>query len=398
MLLPTFLSTATLALTATAFLVPTEVSDKAVEASNRIAYALSSPSILGFGVALGCHDCPFAQNSSSSGRPEWTENVASTLLMTFTSNGNQILLNGVPFYPVQPTGHPIKVKQVLAPGQGQAPETAYEGELGLSYSLEVTSRQPIILDASMVQMSLQILGIEDKMVNVNAINIQAMESGGEITLQKVQTAIPAVVDNCTTILCKVKAIIISKIILAKIAAMRAAAKISQGFGTCMAQMGFRPAHRPQNSGMGMHGGGAKYAGKHDNTPAVSAEQLASVQAHTAPSHGHKDFQQSHHHHGHRHGMKKFLHAVLRVCKTILIPILIGIAAGMAASAIGMLVGQIVVLLWMRYRRSHGATYHQVEQLEEVDEALPKYEDEGPLPEYEDVEGEKNIDVEVEARH
>lgn len=73
---------------------------------------------------------------------------------------------------------------------------------------------------------------------------------------------------------------------------------------------------------------------------------------------------------------------------VLFPILVGIAFGVTASAVGMLVGQLVVFLWVKYRRTDGeATYERVET-DEKDE-LPAYEEseglEVQVAEKEDVE-------------
>lgn len=72
-----------------------------------------------------------------------------------------------------------------------------------------------------------------------------------------------------------------------------------------------------------------------------------------------------------------LHAMTRIFRHVILPILIGVAAGMAASAVGMLVGQIIVLIWMRYRRNGKGSYEKVEQVEEArvsEDGLPKYEE------------------------
>ena len=69
------------------------------------------------------------------------------------------------------------------------------------------------------------------------------------------------------------------------------------------------------------------------------------------------------------------------------PILIGVAFGMAASAIGMLVGQLVVHLWMKYRKTEQVIYIPIDSDEKF--GLPAYED---VPSQEipvEKEGEEN---------
>ena len=61
-------------------------------------------------------------------------------------------------------------------------------------------------------------------------------------------------------------------------------------------------------------------------------------------------------------------------KLAFVPILIGVAFGMAASAIGMLFGQLLVFLWMRYRRSDATPAYERLPADEKAEVPPPYED------------------------
>lgn len=79
------------------------------------------------------------------------------------------------------------------------------------------------------------------------------------------------------------------------------------------------------------------------------------------------------HHHHRGWFSTLIAGTKRVFSFVLFPILIGIAFGVTASAVGMLVGQVVVFLWMKYRRTDGeATYERLETDDK--EKLPLYED------------------------
>lgn len=81
-------------------------------------------------------------------------------------------------------------------------------------------------------------------------------------------------------------------------------------------------------------------------------------------------------HHHRGWFSTFIAGTKRVFSLILFPILVGIAFGVTASAVGMFVGQLVVLLWMKFRRTGGeVTYERVET-----------DDKEKLPLYEDIEG------------
>ena len=59
-------------------------------------------------------------------------------------------------------------------------------------------------------------------------------------------------------------------------------------------------------------------------------------------------------------------------KIAFVPILIGVAFGMAASAIGMLVGQLVVFVWLKYRKDQHVVYAPVVSAEK--DGLPGYDD------------------------
>lgn len=92
------------------------------------------------------------------------------------------------------------------------------------------------------------------------------------------------------------------------------------------------------------------------------------------AHGKDAAQTKHVHVHHRSWLHGLAVGIKRVFSFILFPILVGIAFGVTASAVGMLIGQLVVLLWMRYRRSSTseATYERLGSDEK--EGLPAYEE------------------------
>ena len=160
-------------------------------------------------------------------------------------------------------------------------------------------------------------------------------------------------------ICRVMSIIASKVRAARLSALNAAKKIKGG---CMRKFGspspaVNASIRPPHRGPHLKGGPNKFAGKFP-----------------PHSHGHKG--EPHHRH---HGMHAVVHAIQRIFQHVVLPVMIGVAAGMAASAVGMLVGHVIVLLWIKYRRSgNGPTYKRVEQETEEgrisEEGLPKYEE------------------------
>lgn len=75
-----------------------------------------------------------------------------------------------------------------------------------------------------------------------------------------------------------------------------------------------------------------------------------AQGHPGHMHpGHAGGPHHHMHHMHHGGWER---TVSQVVRFILIPATLGVLAGLTASALGMLVGQVIVSLWMRYRRSN----------------------------------------------
>lgn len=98
--------------------------------------------------------------------------------------------------------------------------------------------------------------------------------------------------------------------------------------------------------------------------------------------GHASHPHNQMHHMYRAGWER---TVSQIVHFVLIPAVLGILAGLTASAIGMLVGQIIVALWLRYRRSTGqrsnASLEQGSEFEKqglmaepADELPPAYTD------------------------
>ncbi|MCJ1247572.1 hypothetical protein MMC30_004786 [Trapelia coarctata] len=369
MLLPTFLTTTALALTANAFLIPLEVANdaQAAKAAETLANNIVPTAQT---INLDCSTCPFAEGSAQ-GPHGWAQPGPKTNLeMKFTTSEvtQQISLNGVPFYPpsMNNIAHPLRAKQFVKPGEVVPNDIKpYKGDLGLSYSLEIRPEQ-VENGITLTPVVLQVLGIDGKMVKVDSIVIPVIKTlSGNPLLAEIKTAPVASApgeDACTTILCRIRAIIYGKMQAARLAALKAMEKMQSTRVGCMRKLGFK-IPEPQR-GPKVHGGPSKFQG-------------------TRP--GHKDDGHEHEHHHKHHGFKKFWHMVKDSFKHVALPIFIGIAAGMAASAVGLVIGQLAVMMWMRYKRAKQGAYVAVEQVEEA--GLPSYED-VPVVEEEDVEDEK----------
>ena len=185
MLLPSFLATTVLALTANAFLVPLEVADQAKEAAaEQLSTAVLPTSQT---INLDCSDCPFAINGEN-GVHEWATSPPKTnLVMKFgtTDDKKQVTLNGAPFYPatLSTMMHPLSAKQVIQPDDKTVSVNAFDGELGLSYSIDQAAVKTFDDNVSLIPMTLTVLGLDGEMVNVDSINIPVIKTAnGDVSL------------------------------------------------------------------------------------------------------------------------------------------------------------------------------------------------------------------------
>lgn len=181
---PTLLSTAALALTANAFLIPQEISDEVQAAKAKAADLV--PQIIEHNsqsVKLDCASCPFALKSERNGQHEWTNDVESDLIMHFAAKGNHLTLNGKPFYPVTMQEMP---GLLYAPQTKKASqETTFEGyekDLKLSYTLE--SQDGKTEDGNtVVGVIMTVLGIDGQMLKIDNVKVEAIKhADGSVSL------------------------------------------------------------------------------------------------------------------------------------------------------------------------------------------------------------------------
>lgn len=181
MLIPTLLTTSALALTASAFLIPAEVANAAVEATNvvepQIVNDLDPKTIIG----LPCTNCPYALASERNGKHEWINGVPNKLMLSLATEDKHLILNNIPIYPI--TGD---FKGVPSAKQYRWSSNAddlaaldlnvgrgYEGELIVSYSFEFVQEQPLEdTDVKVLETRFQVLAIDSEMVEVPLVIIQ----------------------------------------------------------------------------------------------------------------------------------------------------------------------------------------------------------------------------------
>ena len=193
MLAKQLLSASALALTANALLIPTGMLEKVDSESKALDDTLMEEILGGFNgvevvktnsktIHLDCSTCPFALKSERHGKHEWISNTKSDLEMTFATEDGKLTLNGVPFYPISNTLPPIlAVKQ----RESQASEwhhEAYEGELIMSYGLEIENKRSTEEKADVVSIIMSVMGLEDQMIKVDDIEIKLVETKDKVCL------------------------------------------------------------------------------------------------------------------------------------------------------------------------------------------------------------------------
>ncbi|KAL8786677.1 MAG: hypothetical protein Q9213_002612 [Squamulea squamosa] len=371
MFVPTLLS-AGFALTANAFLLPPEAPRTFEAANNNIASNIIDP--LSRSISLDCSKCPYALASQRHGLHEWTNAVKSDLHLKFTSEDNKLKLNGVPFYPIVPpfTPAPLAAKQIK---KGESEETTshqgYDGDLRLSYSLEMDSRKKIFpvpgQEATLTEMTLSIMGLDNEVVRVDDIKIKALSlpdtkhTKHELIIVSVDTQ-PS--DNndaqCGTIICRVMHKFKGAVRKAQAHAKTAAHKVKcfclksiHNLKHASQHAHHRPAHhRPATQGQRVNP--TRLPTHHVMRPGALRDQSKYLRN---PA-----------------WVYTFARATKQFVSFVLLPVIVGVVFGVAASAIGMLVGQLIVAVWLRLRRNSSGTvsYERVET--EGKEGLPKYED------------------------
>ena len=182
MRLSTFLSTAALALTANAFLIPLEVADKAIADGAKTSITTSKQTI-----KLDCPGCPIALKDGKWKPTKETDSEVH-LVMDFAVRDNKLTLNDRPIFPPQ-NARPVGAKQELTYSEEIA--DAFTGFVPLSTGMDVQETMIRGRDGFMkIQViSYDVLGLQDQVVRVPTIKIRLAElSNGQVSL--VHTASP----------------------------------------------------------------------------------------------------------------------------------------------------------------------------------------------------------------
>ncbi|KIW18178.1 hypothetical protein PV08_02466 [Exophiala spinifera] len=312
------LAAGALALRASAFLLPLEVT----AAAERPAFEVKPPPevlMVGGSIDLDCPGCPFVDPKTPS---VVQLGVESKIQLEFTIDAEDRLnINDFPVYPhdfdasnsspVLVTTRQIRVED----GQESDP-------VQLDFALELL--EPIRSihnpDATLQPLRFTVFGLQGRPVKVDAIVVDILQTPEKAVIARfsqIPFELTPGAQTCDTSsqwsLCRLRAII-----TARLQYIMAAAK-ARAHG----------AHGWVKNGKGCHG--RKFGGRAGH--------------HSHHGHGHHMGGWSRHHRFHRFG--HILHQTIRF---FVIPALLGIIGGLMASAIGMLVGQTISYLWIRFHR------------------------------------------------
>lgn len=298
---------------------------------------------------VNCPGCPVAI-VDTQGQTHYS-NVESVLKLNLTvahGSADQLLLNDLPIYPVDPRSEAFLTPLTADQLAKNADNTwTYVSTPTLGYSLSVKHPVQSQEQLDLVAIHIEIVEVANKFLEgIPSIELKLLETPGgklmlgdtEITTPKSTTSEPTDGgQECTTIVCKWRAIIADKL-----------SKLKGCGGKA------RPTHVK----------GSKHHGHHGRP---------------RPHGPHRPFR----HHRHRHSLGRFLR---NVAVHVLIPILIGIVVGITASLVGMVVGNIVIFVWRLLFRRDRAPYVKVSQVEIVteesdDETKAFLEPQGPPPTY-----------------
>jgi hypothetical protein len=300
----------------------------------------------------GCPALPAIEGKTHMKQPQ------SMLKLNFSivhDTRDQLLLNGLPIYPIEPRSAML-MESLTAPILALTTDNKWEQTWtpNLGYSIMVHHPVPYSNQDQMdlVAIHFEIVEVGDKFLSgLSSVDIKLLETpsgklmigDAQTTQAKSEVSKPTDDDHeCSTILCKWRAIIADKVSKLK------------GCGS---------KSRP-------------------SAPKASSEHKKK------PHHGHhgrpgpnRPFR---HHHRHGGFARFFKGIVLHV----FIPVLIGIMVGITASLVGMVAGHIVIFVWRTvFRRGQRQQYTQVKQQEDIEDKSP-ITPSGPPPEYEEAVVEK----------
>ena len=340
-----------------AFLLPPDISAAdIIKLSFEDAVAMD-----GHVVEINCPGCPVT--TVIDGKTLYAS-VESMLQLNFTishEGADQLSLNGLQIYPLEFQAdafmEPLRASQMV-----KSPDNTwhYASTPQLGYSLSVQHQATGTNDQiKLVSINVGILEVADEFLSgIPSVDIKLLETptgqlmigDAQIVAPKSSTSTPTDEgQECTTIICKWKAIVASKLSDMK----KCGSKARPG---AIQMLGSKPHH-------------GKHHGDHNG--------------HRRPR-PHGSHQSSRHHH--KNGLARFFRGIVL---HVFIPLLIGCMVGIAASLIGMVVGHTAIFAWrLLFRRGQNQRYTRVLQSDvavvDDEENKKSLESQAPPPVYSDV--------------
>ena len=242
---------------------------------------------------------------------------------------------------------PVAPPALTAP-QVRVSDSTPSRPLRLGYAIELLPAVSFEHEkGKIIALQLTIFDLDGAPVHVDTVKIDLLMNIGGLSVAKISN-IPFAqspgATECTTSLCRFRAIVI-----ARIRSILEAAKA-----------------RAHAAGAWVKGGcrGKKTGGHHGQAPGDRAH---------------------HRHHGH-HKMHRFGHILRQTLRFFIIPALLGVIGGLMASAVGMLVGQALVYLWFRFHRGGQRGNIRIVEVAVSEDEKDALVESGDLPPtYEDVE-------------
>lgn len=348
-----------------AFLLPPSISKSDNDVVNALPFdaAIEADGRL---LAVDCPGCPISTQDIQGGRHslKGLNRLMFNFSVSHDDGHDRVLLNGLQFYPIDMES---SLERLTAPQMIKTSENTWveAAEPDLGYALRV--HKPISYSKQdqidLIIATLEIIEVGNTFVDtVDSIELKILTTpsgkfmigDAQVTPSPPKSHLSNTIGDgqeCTSVLCKWRAIIADKLSALKKGCGGKAQPISHN----NRPHGGHRRPRPQ----GHHGG-----------------------------HG-RPHRFSHKH----HGITRFLRGVVL---HVVIPVIIGVVAGITASLVGMIVGHVVIFMWrLLFRRGSQNQYTKVQQEDvAVEEGNEEYkgliQHQGPPPVYEDIVREDKV--------
>jgi len=347
---------------ADAFLLPPEISAADTDIIKTLPFE-DAVAIDGRIMEINCPGCPVLTDIEDKMHSTQVDSVLKLDFRLVHDGQDRLYLNNLQIYPINPGVENI-FEPLTAPQMIKTDDNTWEYSSSPKLGYAISVAHPVSKSnqdqLDLVSIHVEIIEVANKYLpSMPVVEIKLLETPshklmiGDAIIKEPQSqplSKPATADaqDCTTMLCKWRAIVADRLSKLKGCGSKARPAIE-----------VVPAHKTH----GHHG----RPGPHRSRPNGS----------------HLPYR---HHHKH-HGITRFLKGIVM---HVIIPVLIGVMVGITASLLGMVVGHIAIFIWrMLFRRGQRQQYTKVQQEEIVvedvtDETKGFMAHQGPPPVYEEV--------------